>query len=84
MPRAALLSIHARVAGTESTIWEDQSLVQLWGPRFSTYVVPKQDVAVFSLGQLPEDGNGRRVAEEMAAQLRVVLGDARKRCRSVS
>ena len=74
MPRAALLSIHARVAGTEPTTWEDQSLVQLWGPRYSTYVVARKDVAVFSLGRLPEDGNGRRVAEEVAARLRGILG----------
>jgi hypothetical protein len=78
MPRAALLSIHARVAGTQSTTWEDPSLVQIWGPRYNTYVVPRQDHAVFSLGRLPEDGNGRRVAEEVATQLRAVLGDARK------
>jgi hypothetical protein len=77
MPRAALLSIHARVAGAEATTWEDPSLVQLWGPRFSTYVVPRQDVAVFSLGRLPEDENGRRVAEEVAAQVHAVLGGAR-------
>src|ERR1044071_9835236 len=46
MPRAALLSIHARMAGTEPTSWEDPSLVQVWGPRFSTYVVAKRDLAV--------------------------------------
>src|SRR5918996_2881393 len=34
MPRAALLSIHARVRGTAPSTWEDPSLVQLWGPRF--------------------------------------------------
>src|SRR5262249_16742575 len=39
MPRAALLSIHARMAGTEPASWEDPSLVQVWGPRFSAYVV---------------------------------------------
>jgi hypothetical protein len=33
MPRAALLSIHARVDGTQPTTWEDPSLVQTWGPR---------------------------------------------------
>ena len=33
MPRAALLSIHARMAGTEPESWEDPSLVQVWGPR---------------------------------------------------
>jgi hypothetical protein len=77
MPRAALLSIHARVAGTQATTWEDPSLVQLWGPRYSTYVVAVQDFALFSLGRLPDDEKGRRVAEEVSAQLRGILGDAR-------
>jgi len=47
VPRAALLSIHARVEGTRSETWEDPSLVQLWGPRFSAYVVAAEDVALF-------------------------------------
>ena len=46
MPRAALLSIHARVAGTQSSTWEDPSLVQLWGPRFSVFVVAACDLMV--------------------------------------
>src|SRR6516165_3013449 len=40
MPRAALLSIHARVEGTEPSAWEDPSLVQLWGPRFNVSLSP--------------------------------------------
>jgi hypothetical protein len=35
MPRAALLSIHARIEGTQPTAWQDRAFVQLWGPRFS-------------------------------------------------
>jgi hypothetical protein len=73
MPRAALLSIHARVEGTQPSTWEDPSLVQLWGPRWSVYVIPKRDHAVFSLGRLPDDARGRRVAEEMAASLQSFL-----------
>jgi len=49
MPRAALLSIHARMADTEPASWEDPSLVQIWGPRFSAYVVSNRDLAVFTL-----------------------------------
>ena len=56
MPRAALLSIHARVEGTEASAWEDPSLVQVWGPRFSAYVVPASDLALFTLGRLPDPG----------------------------
>jgi hypothetical protein len=74
MPRAALLSIHARVEGTGASTWEDPSLVQLWGPRFSAYVVAARDLAVFSLGRLPGDAKGRRKAEDLAARLRAHLG----------
>ena len=74
MPRAAVLSIHARVEGTEASTWEDPSLVQLWGPRFSAYVVPARDLGVFSLGRLPDDRRGLRVAEDLAARLDDFLG----------
>jgi hypothetical protein len=77
MPRAALLSIHARVEGTELTTWDDPSLVQLWGPRFSAYVVAARDHAVFSLGRLPDDGEGRRVAEDLATRLDALLDGRR-------
>ncbi len=74
MPRAALLSIHARVDGTEPSTWEDPSLVQLWGPRFSAYVVAARDLAVFSLGRLPDDAKGRRFAQDTADRLQEFLG----------
>jgi hypothetical protein len=74
MPRAALLSMHARVQGTGPSTWEDPSLVQLWGPRFSAYVVAARDRAVFSLGRLPDDAKGRQVAEDLAARLHAFLG----------
>jgi hypothetical protein len=77
MPRAAVLSIHARVEGTEPATWADPSLVQLWGPRFSVFVVAAADLAVFSLGTLPDDAKGRRRAEELAASLSAALGDER-------
>ena len=69
MPRAALLSLHARVDGVESSTWEDPSLAQLWGPRYHTYVVPKRDFALFSLGRLPDDAKKRLRAELTAERL---------------
>jgi hypothetical protein len=77
MPRAAVLSIHARVEGTETSAWEDPSLVQLWGPRFSVFVVAACDLAVFSLGTMPDDAKGRHRAEKLAADLAAALGDER-------
>jgi winged helix DNA-binding protein len=79
MPRAALLSLHARVEGVESAHWEDPSLIQIWGPRYSAYVVADRDLAVFTLGRLPDDEKGRRRAEDAAARLHAHLGGARMR-----
>jgi len=73
MPRAAVLSIHARVQGTGPDTWQDSSLVQLWGPRFSAYVVAARDVPVFALGRLPDDPARRRFAEELARRLHAFL-----------
>jgi Winged helix DNA-binding domain len=83
MPRAALLSLHARVEGVDASTWEDPSLTQLWGPRYNTYVVSKRDFALFSLGRLPESGNGRVRAERIAAQARAHLAGRRLTDREV-
>jgi DNA glycosylase AlkZ-like len=77
MPRAALLSLHARVEGIESSAWEDPSLAQLWGPRYNAYVVAKQDFALFSLGRLPDTAKARLRAESMAERLHAHLDGRR-------
>ena len=73
MPRAALLSIHARVDGTPPSALDDPSLVQVWGPRYSAYVIAARDVAPFTLGRLPDEGARRRRAQDMGARLRDFL-----------
>jgi hypothetical protein len=77
MPRAALLSLHARVDGVASSTWEDPSLAQLWGPRYHTYVVAKRDFALFSLGRLPDNAKSRLRAERMAEWLHAHLDGRR-------
>gem|GEM_PF-2646762 len=77
MPRAALLSLHARVKGCQSNDWEHPSLVQLWGPRFNVYVVAGKDLPVFSLGRLPDNARGRARAYDAASRLQALLGDQR-------
>lgn len=72
-PRAALLSLHARVEGTTPEPWPGPGLVQLWGPRFSAYVVHEEDRAVFSLGRLPLDAGRRARAEGLAERLDATL-----------
>ena len=77
VPRAAVLSLYARVQGTGPDTWEDPSLVQLWGPRFSVYVIAARDLALFSLGRLPDDADGRRRAEDLARRLHAFLDGGR-------
>jgi hypothetical protein len=77
VPRSALLSIHARVAGSEASAWEDPAFVQLWGLRFTAFVVPAQDRAAFSLGRLPDDARGRDRAEDLAERLDAFLAGRR-------
>ena len=84
MPRAALLSLHARVDGVESSTWEDPSLAQLWGPRYNTYVVAKCDFAFFSLARLPENAKSRLRAERMAEQVHAHLAGRRMTDRQVA
>jgi Winged helix DNA-binding domain len=83
MPRAALLSIHARVEDANPSSWEDPSLVQVWGPRFSVFVVPARDHAFFTLARLPDDDRGRARAEDMAARLHGFLAGRRLTDREV-
>ena len=77
MPRAAVLSIHARVAGAKAATWEHPSLVQIWGPRYSVFVVAARDRALFTLGRLPDDAAGRRRAEDASEKLQSLLGEER-------
>ena len=81
MPRAALLSIHARVSGTGPGAWEEPPLVQVWGPRYSAFVIAERDLALFTLGRLPDAPKARRRAEDVAARLEAALGGERMDCR---
>ena len=73
MPRAALLSLHARVHGVEPSALDDPSLAQLWGLRYQTYAVAKRDFALFSLGRHPDSAKSRQRAERMAERLHAHL-----------
>jgi hypothetical protein len=79
MPRAALLSIHARLAGAGPSAWEHPSLVQVWGPRYQVYVIAERDVAIFTLGRLPDTGKIRERADDLAPRLHDLLHGERMR-----
>ena len=77
MPRAAVLSIHARVSEVGPNAWEEPPLIQVWGPRYNAYVVAESDLAVFTLGRLPDAAKARQRAEDVANRLESGLGGER-------
>ena len=81
MPRAALLSIHARVGGTPPGVLDDPTVVQVWGPRFSAYAIAAVDLPIFTISRMPDDAKGRHRAESTADALERVLGGKRMKDR---
>lgn len=75
MPRAALLSIHARVSDVGPAAWREPPLVQVWGPRYSAYVISERDLAVFTVGRLPDEARARERAIDVADRLEAALGE---------
>lgn len=79
MPRAALLSLHARVRDVPPTVLDDPTLAQTWGPRYSVYVVAVRDLGIFTLGRYPDSATARERAERAAERLRSHLRGGRAR-----
>ena len=68
-PRSGVLSLHARAEGVEPDSWTSRQLVQVWGPRGAVYVVPKSDLATFTLGLTPRDPDRIAELEKKAKQV---------------
>ncbi len=75
-PRAALLALHARVAGIGPDAWADPVFVQVWGPRRCVFVVAEADRALFTLGVAPDDPLDRAEGEALAGALAALPGSA--------
>jgi hypothetical protein len=54
--------------------------VQVWGPRFSAYVVAERDRAVFTVGRLRDDAPARDEAQELADRIEAFLDGRRMSC----
>jgi hypothetical protein len=66
VPRSALHALHARVKDVAPDAWDDPALVQVWGPRYTAFVVPADAHAAFTLGRLPAKGRTRERAFDLA------------------
>ncbi|WP_423058390.1 DNA glycosylase AlkZ-like family protein [Brevibacterium linens] len=73
VPKAALLSLAARLQEVDADSWTAPELEQVWGPRNTTYVIASSDRAIFTLGRQPLDARSRERATMLANQLHKFL-----------
>ncbi|MBX9244967.1 winged helix DNA-binding domain-containing protein [Actinotalea ferrariae] len=73
VPRAALLSLHARVEGITPATPYEPPFVQVWGPRYSVHVVAERDRGVFTAARRIADERRRLQAEDVAERLDAFL-----------
>lgn len=67
-PRSGVLSLHARVRDTMPDSWDDPSIAQVWF-RGSDYLIPREDIGVFTLGSQPRDPEVVRRLEKLADRI---------------
>jgi winged helix DNA-binding protein len=77
VPRSALHSLHARVEGVPPSALDDPALVQVWGPRYTAYVVPARDHLPFTLGRMPQRGRMPARATDLATRANAYLAGRR-------
>jgi hypothetical protein len=69
VPRGGVISLHARVHGTQPDSWEDPSLVQIWFRGGADFIVPRDDVGIFTLGSYPRDPQRAARLERLADEV---------------
>jgi hypothetical protein len=72
VPRAGVISLHARVKDTKPDSWEDQSVVQIWFRGGADYIVPREDAGVFTLGSSPRDAERLAELDRLADDIHAV------------
>lgn len=76
VPRAGVISLHARVEATKPDSWDDPSVVQIWFRGGADYIVPRVDAGIFTLGSFPRDPEEGRRLERLADEIhRVTRGE---------
>jgi hypothetical protein len=83
VPRSGVLSLHARVEGTQPDSWEDPSVAQVWF-RGSDYVVPRADAGIFTVGSSPRDPDRLRQLDRLADDVHGVTGGRAMTVREVT
>jgi hypothetical protein len=66
VPRAGVISLHARVEGARPDSWEDPSVAQIWFRGGADYIVPRNDIGIFTLGSHPRDPERAAAIDRLA------------------
>ena len=74
VPRAGVISLHARVRDTKPDSWEEPSIVQIWFRGGADYLVPRDDVGIFTLGSSPRDRDRAAALDRLANDIHRVAG----------
>ncbi len=84
IPRAGVIGLHARVENVQPIDWDDPSLCQIWFRGGADYIIPRSDIAPFTLGTLPRDEDKRRSIEDAAERVIDFLAGREVKTREVS
>jgi hypothetical protein len=83
VPRSGVLSLHARVQGTQPDSWEAPSVAQVWF-RGSDYIIPREDAGIFTLGSSPRDEDRVKRLDRLADDVHRVTGGQMTTVREVT
>jgi hypothetical protein len=83
-PRAGVLGLHARVEDVRPDSWDDPALCQIWFRGGADYIVPRRDIAVFTLGSMTRDREGRAEIGSITDRVLEVLDGQELRVRDVA
>ena len=84
VPRAGLIGLHARMEGVQPSDWDHPSLCQIWFRGGADYIIPRTDIAPFTLGTLPRDPVKRVAIEHSADRVVEFLAGRELKTREVN
>ncbi|MEA3218150.1 MAG: hypothetical protein QOJ19_4306 [Acidimicrobiia bacterium] len=84
IPRAGLIGLHARIEGVQPSDWNHPSLCQIWFRGGADYIIPRADIAPFTLGTLPRDPVRRAAIDHAAARVVEFLAGRELKTRDVT
>jgi hypothetical protein len=84
VPRAGVIALHARVEATGPDSWADPSVAQIWFRGGADYIIPREDIGIFTLGSYPRDRERAAEIERLADEIHRVADGRTLPAREIS